>query len=79
VSSCAWEGFLAKELSGVAAGEREDEGEHAERADGAAEVEEENAVSWNGQIRDVRVGIAEEEEVAEDEEEAELGGAEEEL
>ncbi len=40
----------------------------------AAEVEEEDAV-----VEDVRVGVAEEEEVGEDEEDAELGGAEEEL
>ena len=58
----------------MAVGEGEDEGEHAECADGAAEVEEENVVA-----EDVGVGVAEEGEVAEDEEDAELGGAEEKL
>jgi hypothetical protein len=74
VSSCAWEGFFAEELRGVAKREGDGESEHAERADGAAEVEEENAVT-----EDVRVGVAQKEEVAEDEEQAELGGPEEEL
>jgi hypothetical protein len=35
-------------LGGVAEGEDEDKGEHAECADGAAEVEEENAVGSSG-------------------------------
>ena len=74
MGSCAWEGFFTEELGGVAEGEDEDEGEHAECADGAAEVEEENVVAEN-----VRVRVAEEEEVGGDEEEAEFGGAEEKL
>ena len=79
MGSCAWKGLLAEELGGVAVGEDEDEGEHAECADGTAEVEEEDAVGWSRQIRDVRVGVAEDEEIGGDEEEAELGGAEEKL
>jgi hypothetical protein len=70
----SWEWLLAIELGGVARGESDGEGEHAEGADDAAEVEEEDAV-----VEEVGVGAAEDREVGGDEEEAELGGAEEEL
>ncbi len=74
VHRAATGGFLAVELGGVPGGDQDGGGKHGDGGDGAAEIEEQHAVAEDGGVR-----AAEEGEVAEDEQKADLGGAEEAL